>query len=220
MKIVIDQGHGGSDPGAAGGGLTEAVLTGQLGLIVVEKLSGYEAEVIIAPRGTLLERADFANSAGADFFVSLHVNAGGGTGYESHIHPGASEKTLAIAQSMHSLLSAFYIEKGFTDRGLKRSNFAVLRETNMPAVLLENLFLDNAGDASFLRDNIPAISNEIAWAIAQALQLKPINEKDSSPNNPIPEIIGGTGLEEILCDLQKIEAEVNRLRQVINELTP
>ncbi|HBV95618.1 MAG TPA: N-acetylmuramoyl-L-alanine amidase [Desulfotomaculum sp.] len=212
MKIVIDQGHGGSDPGAVGNGLTEAVLTGQLGLIVVEKLSGYNAEVILAPRGTLSERAAFANSAGADLFVSIHVNAGGGTGYESHIHPGASEKTLSIARSMHSILAVYYREKGFADRGLKRSNFGVLRETRMPAVLLENLFIDSPVDAAFLRGGLPGIGNEIAWSIARAMGL------DLSPQDLIKEEACGTGLTEILCDLQKIEADVSRLRRVINEL--
>ncbi|MFZ5645826.1 MAG: N-acetylmuramoyl-L-alanine amidase [Bacillota bacterium] len=172
MKIVIDQGHGGRDPGASGNGLAEADLTGQLGLIVKEKLAGYDAEVEFAPRGSLNERAAFANNAGADLFVSIHINAGGGTGYESHIYIGAATTTLTIAKSVHTILSAWYAERGFRDRGLKQSNFAVLRETKMPAVLLENLFIDRAEDAAFLKDNLPDIGNEIAWAIAQAVGLK------------------------------------------------
>ncbi|MCL6561223.1 MAG: N-acetylmuramoyl-L-alanine amidase, partial [Firmicutes bacterium] len=93
-KIVIDMGHGGTDSGASGNGLVEAVITGQLGVIVKDKLAGYDAEVLLAPRGSLSERAAFANQAGADLFVSIHVNAGGGTGFESYVHTNASEAVL------------------------------------------------------------------------------------------------------------------------------
>jgi N-acetylmuramoyl-L-alanine amidase len=205
MKICIDKGHsknGQPDPGASGNNLVEAILTGQLGDIVKQKLSGYEAEVLFAPRGSLDERAAFANNAGADLFVSIHINAGGGTGYETHIHPDASDKTLAIAESIHASLAGWYAEKGnFKDRGLKRSNFAVLRETEMPAVLLENLFIDNARDAAFLRDNLPAIGNEIAWAIVQAMRLK---AKKVDPCVNCPKVL-------------KLDMEIRRLRQVIKQ---
>jgi len=186
--IVIDQGHsenGLPDPGASGNGLAEAILTGQIGEVVKRQLYGYDADVRFAPRGTLSERAAFANKVGADLFVSIHINAGGGTGYESHVHPGASEATLAIAASIHFTMAAFYGENGFRDRGLKRSNFAVLRETNMPAVLLENLFIDSIVDAEFLKLNVHAIGNEIAYAVvvAMGLQVKAKEkEKESQPD--------------------------------------
>lgn len=195
MKIVIDKGHGGSDPGSSGNDLTEAQLTEKLGDIVKEKLAGYDAEVLFAPRGTLSERAAFANSMGADLFVSLHINAAGGTGYETHIHPGASETTLTIATSIHTILASWYAEKGnFKDRGLKRTNFAVLRETKMPAVLLENLFIDRAEDASFLKGNIPAVGNEIAWAIASAMGLQPMESVPADPN-AVRIVVAGKVLE-------------------------
>lgn len=221
MLIVIDTGHGGSDPGASGNGLVEADITAVLGEIVKQKLSGYDAKVLLAPSGTLSERAAFANRAGASLFVSIHINASpGGTGYESHVYPGASDATLAIATSIHTTMAAFYAESGFKDRGLKQSNFAVLRETNMPAVLLENLFIDNANDAAFLRNNLPAIGNEIAWAIANALSLK-------SKSGPV--IIDEVAkLKKILDqrDIElaaaheknlKLDMEIRRLRQVIKQ---
>ncbi|HBV95774.1 MAG TPA: N-acetylmuramoyl-L-alanine amidase [Desulfotomaculum sp.] len=221
MKIVIDQGHsenGQPDPGASGNGLRESDLTGKLGEIVKQKLSGYETEVLLAPRGELSDRAAFANSAGASLFVSIHINAGGGHGYESHIHPNASGATLAIAESIHTALASWYGERGHFDRGLKRSNFAVLRETNMPAILLENLFIDNADDATFLRDNLPAIGNEIAWAIVQAMGLK-------AKTQPVDEL---AKLKAILDqrDIElaaaydmnlKLDIEIRRLRQVIKQ---
>lgn len=157
----------------------------------------------MAPRGTLDERSAFANSAGADLFVSIHINAGGGHGYESHIHPNASGATLAIAESIHTTLASWYGERGHFDRGLKRSNFAVLRETKMPAILLENLFIDNAEDAAFLKDNLPAIGNEIAWAIAYSIKLK----AKTQPVDPCK------NCQKILA----LDMELRRLRQVIKQ---
>jgi N-acetylmuramoyl-L-alanine amidase len=224
-KIVIDMGHsegGKPDPGASGNGLVEAVITGQLGPIVKDKLAGYDAEVLFAPRGSLSERAAFANQAGADLFVSIHVNAGGGTGYESHVHPAAPQGEISIARSIHTALADFYAQKGFPDRGLKRSDFAVLRETKMPAVLLENLFIDNPKDAAFLRDNLPAIGNEIAWAIAQALGLKPKAAPDpdlAAEIKKLKDILDQRDVELAAAwdRAQKAEEEVRRLRQVIEK---
>jgi len=173
--IVIDEGHsegGKPDPGASGNNLVESDLTGQIGDTVKRQLSGHEAEVLFTPRGTLSERAAFANQVGAALFVSLHVNAGGGTGYESHIYTHPSEQAAKIGEAVHKVMAAYYVGAGFKDRGLKRSNFAVLRETKMPAVLLENLFIDSVKDAEFLKVNIHAIGNEIAYALVVALELQ------------------------------------------------
>lgn len=176
MKIMLDAGHslnGIPDPGASGNGLTEALLTDQIVAIVEKQLSGYEIEVLKTSRGLLSERAADANKEGVDYFLSVHINASpGGTGYESHIHPDETRQGITIAETIHGIMAAYYADYGFKDRGLKRSNFAVLRETKMPAILLENLFIDNITDASFLRNNIPAIGNEIAYALAQGLGLQ------------------------------------------------
>ena len=188
--IILDKGHsenGKPDPGASGNNLVEAIVTDQLGDIVKSKLAGYDAEVLFTPRGSLSERAAYANYAiaqKADCFISLHCNAHNGlaSGYESHVHPTAPPEEVAIAESIHTAVATYYVQKGFVDRGLKRSDFAVLRETKMPAVLLENLFIDNPVDAAFLRDNLPAIGNEIAYAIAQALGLQ-----EKKPSNYCPD---------------------------------
>jgi N-acetylmuramoyl-L-alanine amidase len=219
MLIVIDQGHGGKDPGASGNNLVESDLTGQLGDIVKRQLEGYDCEVQFTPRGTLSERAAFANTAGADLFVSIHINAGGGTGYESHAHPGASEATLAIATSIHTTMAAFYSERGFRDRGLKRSNFAVLRETKMPAVLLENLFIDGVMDSIFLKDNVHAIGNEIAYAIVVAMGLQAKKAEPVDEVAKLKKILDQRDIELAGAHEKnlKLDMEVRRLRQVIKQ---
>jgi len=94
---------------------------------------------------SLSQRADLANKWGADYFISVHINAGGGTGFESYIYNGSvSSATIAYQNVMKAI-------GGVKDRGKKRANYAVLRETKMPAILTENLFIDNSSDVAKLK---------------------------------------------------------------------
>src|SRR5436190_9151165 len=97
--VVIDPGHGGHDPGAEGNGLSEAKLTLAISKHIRRRL---ERDFVVDVKLTrtddtfvgLSERAAFANNLGADYFVSVHINSGGGTGYESYVHtsvPAGSE---------------------------------------------------------------------------------------------------------------------------------
>lgn len=173
--IVIDQGHsknGKPDPGASGNGLIEALVVTDICNSIVNHLQGYDVTVLEAPRGSLKERAVYANEQKADFFLSVHCNAGGGTGFESYIHPNDTSEGLKIAEVIHQTIADYYMVKGFRNRGLKRSDLAVLRETKMPAMLLENLFIDNPVDAEYLRTHTDEIGNEIAYAQVVGLGLK------------------------------------------------
>ncbi|MGB9804102.1 N-acetylmuramoyl-L-alanine amidase, partial [Desulfofundulus sp.] len=167
MVIVLDLGHGGQDPGAVGFGLQEKDVVLALGKYVLSFLEDYEVKVVPTRTSdinvSLDERANLANQQNADFFCSLHVNSGGGSGFESYIHPDASQQTQSLAAALHREIAKFYLERGFPDRGLKKANFAVLRKTKMPAVLLENLFIDNPRDAAFLADS--SFLRDLALAI-------------------------------------------------------
>ena len=171
--ICLDAGHGGNDPGASANNLIEAVLTGRLCKMVAEALSGYDVEVKPVPRGTLAERVKFANDSSADYYCSIHCNAGGGTGFESFVYNGAGEKTRNIAWQVHNTTMGFLSRYGVVNRGVKQENFAVLRETKMPAILLECLFLDNRKDAELLKNDtfFSGLANEIAFGLAKALNL-------------------------------------------------
>ena len=204
MLLVKDPGHGGKDPGASGNGLIEADITKQITDGTVKILSNYKVDIKLTPTGaTLSARAAFANQSKADFFFSIHVNAGGGTGYESYIHPAASEATEAIAKIIHAEIASFYKQNGFPDRGLKRKNLAVLRETKMPAMLIENLFIDNKKDAEFLKSNLEAIIKAVAGALVKGLGL--VRRKDK----PDPCMV---------CrKLQKAEERARYLQQIVNK---
>ncbi|MFX4260573.1 N-acetylmuramoyl-L-alanine amidase [Pelotomaculum propionicicum] len=179
--IVLDPGHGGSDPGAVGSGLQEKELTLDIAAKTRDALASYDADVYMTRDSDIDfepdERADLANRLGAAYFLSIHINAGGGTGFESYVHTNAVDRSLALRDIVHNRLSSFYSSAGFPDRGGKSANFAVLRLTEMPAALLENLFIDTPGDAARLAD--PAFRVQIAGAISaglvQALGLKPVS---------------------------------------------
>jgi len=178
MLIVIDPGHGGGDPGAVGFGLKEKNLTLKLSSLLMERLRNYQVEVIPTRdsdvNAGLSARANLANNLNADFFYSLHINAGGGTGFESYIHPGAKENTRHLRSIIHGEAARYYVSRGFADRGEKQADFAVLRETKMPAVLLENLFLDNPRDAACLADSqfLNGLADALTTGLVRALDLK------------------------------------------------
>ncbi|OPX92709.1 MAG: Sporulation-specific N-acetylmuramoyl-L-alanine amidase [Pelotomaculum sp. PtaB.Bin104] len=219
MILVIDKGHGGTnsngvyDPGACGNGLREADLVDDLGNRIAAKLAPYDVRIEFAPRSnSLSERAAFANNLKADFFYSLHVNSGGGTGFESYIHPDAGEETRKLRDSIHgAIVSGFLAGQGVKDRGKKEANFAVLRETNMPAVLAEYLFIDNPDDAAKLKNEafLDGLANETAWALVQAFGLK-----KKIVSNPRPDICLTCSTR---AERDKLYADNQRLRQIIKQ---
>ncbi|MEN2466411.1 peptidoglycan-binding protein [Ornithinibacillus sp. JPR2-1] len=152
VTIFIDPGHGGSDPGASGYSLKEKSVVLDIALRVGEVLSSkYRGVVVDYSRQTdtfipLEERANKANNGGADYFVSLHLNAsnGQGKGFETYIYNGkVTNETIRRQNDIHSYL----IDKiNIMDRGMKQANFSVLRNTNMPALLIEYMFIDNKAE--------------------------------------------------------------------------
>lgn len=154
--LVIDPGHGGYDSGAAKFGLLEKHLVLDIAKRIQAKLKDYTGIKVIMTRTTdkylsLAERANIANKAKADAFLSIHINAGGGTGFESFIYNGGvSDNTHNLQNCIHSATAK---QIGGADRGKKRANFLVLWKTNMSGTLTENLFIDRKEDAEKLKDS-------------------------------------------------------------------
>ncbi|MBY6276136.1 N-acetylmuramoyl-L-alanine amidase family protein [Symbiobacterium thermophilum] len=182
VKIMIDPGHEGVennlDPGAVANGLKEAALTLRIAKYMYDMLNEYEGvQVRLTRTGnqrlTLSQRAKMANEWGADFFISIHINAGGGTGFESYVYNGnVSAATIAYQNVIHAeIMKSIGSVK---DRGKKRANYAVLRETKMPAILTENLFIDNANDAAKLKSEqfLLQVAYGHVEGIAKAFDLK------------------------------------------------
>ncbi len=156
-RIFIDAGHGGKDSGAVAHGLKEKDLTLALALKTRTYLrnvfTGHEimlSRTKDKPR-TLAQRTNAANAWHADFLVSIHINAGGGTGFESFMYNGSFKNKAQTAHIQKMLHEEILSETGFVNRGLKEQNFHMVRSSHMPAVLTENGFIDRLEDATLLK---------------------------------------------------------------------
>ncbi|MCX4472943.1 N-acetylmuramoyl-L-alanine amidase [Micromonospora sp. NBC_01655] len=178
-RVYIDPGHGGTDPGAVGNGLQEKSLTLDISLQLRNILQANWSVDVRMSRTTditrsLTYRTDDANAWGANLFVSVHINSGGGTGFESYRYPTSDSATVSLHNALHPrVLSGMRSIGTVTDRGQKTANFHVLRETTMPAVLTESLFIDTVADANLLKraDFITAVARGHAQGIAAYLGL-------------------------------------------------
>lgn len=155
--IVIDPGHGGSDPGAVGCSLEEEDVVLDIALRTRDLLRRDGLTVYLTREDDrsvgLSTRARFANDRGATRFVSIHANANAGTpatGTETFVYTSASSASRDLGRRVQDEMLAAW---GLRDRGLKSANFAVLRQTSMPASLSETAFINNCGaDAARLGD--------------------------------------------------------------------
>lgn len=141
-KVYWDAGHGGSDPGAVANGLKEkdlAIKVVKYGCAYLK--ANYDCEVyqdITADSTTTISNR--ANKWGADLFVSVHFNAGGGDGWEGLVYSSAN---LKLGQTFEKRVKAV----GQNSRGTKyRPDLNVLKSTNMKAILNEVAFIDNKTD--------------------------------------------------------------------------
>lgn len=150
-KVVVDPGHGGEDPGAAS---VSGRLEKEFNLNLSEQIAARveqdpQLEILLTRTGDAfissqeLFRPQFANNLPADLFISIHGNT-----YEDASASGTEtfyyhEESLAWAETIHKhVIQA----TGLKDRGVKKGNFFVLRDTVMPSVLLELGYLTNPGD--------------------------------------------------------------------------
>ncbi|PEZ76436.1 MULTISPECIES: N-acetylmuramoyl-L-alanine amidase [Bacillaceae] len=154
VKVFIDPGHGGTDPGSVGNGLREKDLTLSIATRIKDILLIEYNNVYVKMSRTqdtypsLNDRTNAANAWGADFYLSIHINAGGGTGYEDYIYTSTNQISKTYQDHIHSEVMKLI---NIQDRGQKTGDLHVLRETDMPALLSENGFIDNVNDAGKLK---------------------------------------------------------------------
>ncbi|TCP21917.1 N-acetylmuramoyl-L-alanine amidase [Scopulibacillus darangshiensis] len=181
FKLYLDPGHGGNDPGASGHGLEEKDITLDIALRIRRLLNGYENVSVKMSRTddnfiSLDQRTNEANDWDADYFLSIHCNAFNGSahGYEDYIHDSLSDASITkrYQEIIHHEVNDL---NRLTDRGQKKADFHVLRESIMPALLTENGFIDNAGDAAKMKD--PSWRQKVAEGhvngLMKAFKLKP-----------------------------------------------
>lgn len=119
----------------------------------------------------LSERANIANRAGVDLFLSFHENSAtnqSATGYEDYISGNAASTTIAARRVFHNVVAQFLNERGIRNRGMKTASYQVLRQTTMPAILAEHLFISNPVDLQ-LQTN-PQFIEQSAQMYARAIR--------------------------------------------------
>lgn len=186
-NIMIDSGHGGSDPGAVYMGRQEKDDNLNLALAVGNILSQNGVDVQYTRTNdiyqTPFEKAQLANASGADFFISFHRNSSPVpnqyTGVETLVYDKSGQK-LDMAENINGALG----ELGFREIGVAaRPGLVVLRRTKMPAILIETGFINSDQDNTLYDTQF----NEIAQAIASAI-LGTLNEQtveSPSPESPV-----------------------------------
>jgi len=172
MKIMIDPGHGGADNGASYGYVDEDDIALSVSFLLRCELEKRGHEVLMTRERdvfvSLDDRCRMANAAGVDLFISVHCDAWHKktvSGISTHIYRGAAPVTDGIARMIHIALMDRFPDH--VNRGVKLSGFHVLRNTMMPAVLVECEFLSNPKTWRFLRE--PENQYGLARAIAKGL---------------------------------------------------
>lgn len=194
-KICLDPGHGGSDPGATNGRYLEkdAALDIVFKLAKLLALAGVDV-IYTRTRDEDVElrpRTDYANAAGADYFISIHLNSAGAkqaNGIETYAYNTTVPESYKLAQVVQRALIA---ATGANDRGVRTANFHVLRETTMPAILVETGFISNDAEAAalFTDGYQETVATAICNGICEYLGLEV--QKDMKRYNYLMEIPAG-----------------------------
>lgn len=168
FKVVIDPGHGGKDMGATGtSGLYEKDFTLSLSKKVKEILEKEEKIKVYMTRedDNFISTVDkyrpkFANELDADLYISIHGN----TFEDSNVSGAESfyyhKESKTFAEIMHENVVS---STGFNDRGVKKGDLFVVRDTDMPSVLLEIGYLTNPQEEQKM------LNNEFQYSVAESI---------------------------------------------------
>ncbi len=171
--IVVDPGHGGSNPGAVANNTRESDNNLSVALKLRDKLVQAGAKVImtretdrtVAPEGSSLSnelgaRVTLANSNQADAFVSIHSNSNSDPNIKGTMTFYSTGKSSALASAVEN---AMVVQTGAIDKGTSSANFHVLRNTSMPSTLVEMGFVSNKEEAAQLSSD--SYRNKLAQGI-------------------------------------------------------
>ncbi len=189
--VYIDPGHGGRDSGASYGGVHEKNLALSVSNKLRENLLKYGINVLMTRTGDYdvdfkTERSRMTNVSNADLFISIHFNATGAgvsnaTGIETYWYQYDPEYQPKINKEMHNnptrlaeseilankVQESLIKETGAVNRGVRRETFAVLRETAIPAILVELGFMDNPSELQVIKQD--SYHTRLAKALAQGV---------------------------------------------------
>ncbi|NLM38324.1 MAG: N-acetylmuramoyl-L-alanine amidase [Firmicutes bacterium] len=158
VKVVVDAGHGGWDPGAVGvNGLTEKQINLQVAKALRNCLVEYGGAQVVMTRTddsyvSLAARVQKANAAWADRFVSVHHNGSLNPAHNGTSVYSAKNGSAASHDLRDKVQKRLLQMTGLRDLGANTANYYVLRNTRMPAVLTEASFITNPTEEAKLRD--------------------------------------------------------------------
>lgn len=171
--IFLDPGHGGTDPGATNGIRRESDDNLRLALVVQGKLEEQGQTVLMSRSDdrtvSLAARTNAANAAKADLYASLHRNSFINTtanGVEIWVYTTAGAVDVGTATEVLEQLVAVGVQ---SNRGIKKGNYHVLRESNMTSMLIELGFISNARDNELFDSNFNAYATAITRGILASL---------------------------------------------------
>lgn len=180
MKILLDYGHGGIDPGAVCKGITEKSINFSVGkklkhYLEINKFSVLESRVDDS-NPSLYERSNLANKNNSDLTISLHCNS-----YDDERVQGV--EIFSFPNSKRSMeLSKIVLTQLTKDnlcnkiRGNKEENFHMLRETKMTSILIEMGFITNSQDREILLNKQDELAKSICKGILNFYEMKYIEE--------------------------------------------
>lgn len=182
-SAFIDLGHGGKDSGAIGvNNVLEKNIVLEVGKKVERKLKYCGITTYMSRTSdvflTLDERTNRANKLGVDCLVSIHCNSfnKSAKGIETYAY---ADKYNKLATNVHNNLLA---TKAYTvNRGVKNGNLHMVRESNMPACLVELAFIDQSDDVKVLLNNQDELATGIAKGVCEFLG---VPYKEESTNQP------------------------------------
>ncbi|WP_228025419.1 GBS Bsp-like repeat-containing protein, partial [Streptococcus ruminantium] len=175
--VYLDPGHGGRDSGASYGGIHEKNLAMSVANKLKDSLVQRGINVLMTRTGDYdvdyrTERSSLVNKSNADLFISLHFNATGAgvtdtKGIETYWYKYDPEYQPKINKEKHNdptrlaeseilankVQASLIKETGAVNRGVKRETFAVLRETAVPAILVELGFMDNPSELQVIKQD-------------------------------------------------------------------
>lgn len=226
--LVLDAGHGLKTPGKQTlngkyGIIKEWELNNKVLLYVMEYLKDYAITIYRTddPTGKtdtdLLERVKRCNAYGPVLFISIHHNAGGGTGIEVYWHTKGTQEDKKIAEIVAPKLAA---ETGLKNRGVKQEAWTVL-SCKATAILVEGGFMDTKSDYEYMctekgqRSYAKAIADSVIEYLAlekKVVEQKPV--KDESQSTPTPstdetwyQVVVGSYLDRSKANEIKVKLE-------------
>lgn len=228
--VILDPGHGGSDPGAVGNGTTEKERNLAMAYAVKSAFERQGAGVIMTRSSDiaviLSQQTTIENAKDADLFISLHIDSApqnpAASGFTFWLHSDAPQSYIDWAASMYEGIKAVglttnraqVINRGYT--GDPNADYFVNNNTNAPSVLIECGFITHKGNVDDNRAKIEKYAEAIVKGSCKFLGIDYRSPDESVP--PIP----STGdqaqlIEQLEAENRSLKSEISDLKAKINK---